>query len=219
LADPAASQVRIPLDVGRLDGILKMPADASGLVLFAHGRGSSRERARDDVIASTLQQRGIATLLVDLLTPVEDSRFSNRFNIGLLSERLELATDWVQKQQGLAAIALGYIGASTGAAAALRAGANRGDQIKAIVSHGGRPDLVGPALLTRVTAPTLLLVGGRDSSGIALNREALTHISSEKEMRVVPGATNLFDEPGTFGQVAAHAADWFGAHLSRVTSG
>lgn len=216
MKDLALSPVKIPVNVGHLEGLLSVPADACGLVLFAHGRGSSRERLRNNFVASTLQQRGIATLLFDLLTPVEDSRYSNRFNIDLLSERLELATDWIHEQQGLSAIAIAYMGASTGAAAALRAGANRGESIKAIVSRGGRPDLAGPAVLTQVKAPTLMLVGGRDTSGIALNREAIAQITCEKQMRVVAGATQLFDEPGTLEQVSRHAADWFGGHFKNL---
>lgn len=195
-----------------------MPVDASGLVLFAHGRGGSRELLRNNFVSSTLQQRGIATLPFDLLTPVEDSRNSNRFNIDLLSERLELATAWIRKRQGLSGIAIAYMGAGTGAAAALRAGANRGDKITAIVTWGGRPDLAGPGVLAKVRAPTLLIVGGRDASGIALNREAIEHITCEKQMRVVAGATHLFDEPGTLDQVSTHAANWFSDHLENVAS-
>lgn len=212
------SPVKIPVDVGHLEGMLSVPVDASGLVLFAHGRGGSRELLRNNFVSSTLQQRGIATLLFDLLTPVEDSRYSNRFNIDLLSERLELATAWIRKRQGLTGIAIAYMGAGTGAAAALRAGANRGDKIKAIVARGGRPDLAGPGVLAKVRAPTLLIVGGRDTSGIALNREAIKHISCEKQMRVVAGATHLFDEPGTLEQVSKHAANWFSDHLGNVAS-
>ena len=153
-----------------------------------------------------------------MFTPVEDSQFGNRFNVDLLTERLELATDWLRKQQELADIAIGYIGASTGAAAALRAGANRGDQIKAIVSRGGRPDLAGPGVLSQVKAPTLLLVGGRDTSVIALNREAIAHMTCVKRMHVIPGATHLFEEPGTLEQVTSQAADWFSDHLADAAS-
>lgn len=214
----ALRPVKIPVDVGRLDGMLTVPAEACGLVLFAHGSGSSHQSPRNKLIASTLQERGIATLLFDLLTPVEDSQFSNRFNVDLLTERLELATDWVRKQEGLADIAIGYFGASTGAAAALRAGGNRGEHIKAIVSRGGRPDLAGPGVLSQVKAPTLLLVGGRDTSVIALNREATAHMACEKQMRVIPGATHLFEEPGMLEQVSTQAADWFSEHLGGEAS-
>jgi pimeloyl-ACP methyl ester carboxylesterase len=196
--------------------MLSVPADASGLVLFAHGRGTSRELLRNNFVASTLQQRGIATLLFDLLTPVEDSRHSNSFNIDLLSERLELATDWTRKRQDLAGISIAYMGAGTGAAAALRGGANSGDTVKAIVARGGRPDLAGPGVLAKLTAPTLLIVGGRDTSGIALNREAIEHINCEKQMRVVSGAGHQFDEPGTLEQVSTHAANWFSDHLKNI---
>ena len=160
-----------------------------------------------------LQQRGFATLLFDLLTPVEDSRISNRFNVDLLTDRLELATDWVRKQHGLADFPTGYIGASTGAAAAMRAAANKGDQIKAIVARGGRPDLAGPDVLSQVKAPKLLLVGGRDTSVIALNREAMAQMTCETHMRVIPGASHLFEEPGTLEEVSTQAADWFSNHL------
>ena len=214
----ALRPIKIPVNVGRLDGMLTVPADASGLVLFAHGSGSSHQSPRNKLVASTLQERGLATLLFDLLTPVEDSQSSNRFNVDLLTERLELATDWVRKQQGLADIAIGYFGASTGAAAALRAGANRGEHIKAIVSRGGRPDLTGPGVLSQVKAPTLLLVGGRDTSVIALNREAIGHMTCEKQLRVIPGATHLFEEPGMLEQVSTQAADWFSDRLGGEAS-
>jgi putative phosphoribosyl transferase len=198
--------------------MLTVPAGATGLVLFVHGSGSSHRSPRNKMLATTLQERGIATLLFDLLTPVEDSQISNRFNVDLLTERLELATDWVHKQQGLSDISIGYIGASTGAAAALRASANRGEQIKAIVSRGGRPDLAGPTVLSQVKAPTLLLVGGRDTSAIALNREAIAQLTCVKQMRVIPGATHLFEEPGTLEQVSTQAADWFSNYLGGAAS-
>lgn len=218
MQDITLSRIKIPVNVGHLEGMLSVPVDASGLVLFAHGRGTSRELLRNNFVASAFQQRGIATLLFDLLTPVEDSRYSNGFNIDLLSERLELASDWARKRQDLAGIAIAYMGAGTGAAAALRSGANSGDTIKAIVARGGRPDLAGPGVLAKVKAPTLLIVGGRDTSGIALNREAIEHINCEKQIRVVSGATHQFDEPGTLEQVSTHAANWFSDHLKNIAS-
>jgi len=210
--------VRIPVEVGRLDGTLTVPPGATGLVLFVHGSGSNHRSPRNNMIAATLHERGIATLLFDLLTPVEDSRISNRFNVDLLTERLELATDWVRQQPELSDVALGYLGASTGAAAALRAAANRSEQIRAIVSRGGRPDLAGPVVLGQVKAPTLLLVGGRDTSVLALNREATGHLTCEKQMRVITGAKHLFEEPGTLEQVSTQAADWFSDHLADSAS-
>ena len=218
MTDFALRPVKISVDVGHLEGVLTVPTDAAGLVLFGHGSGSSHQSPRINLVASTLQQRGIATLLFDLLTPVEDSQYGNRFNVNLLTDRLELATDWVRKQQGLADIAIGYIGESTEAAATLRAGANKGEQIKAIVSRGGRPDLAGPDVLSQVKAPTLLLVGGRDTSVIALNREAIAHMTCVKQMRVVPGATHLFEEPGTLEQMSTQAADWFSNYLGSAAS-
>jgi len=201
------------VDVGRLDGTLTVPSGATAIVLFVHGSGSSHRSPRNKLLAAALQERGFATLLFDLLTPVEDSRISNRFNVDLLTERLELATDWVRKEHGFAKVPAGYIGASTGVAAALRAAANKGDQIKAIVSRGGRPDLAGASVLGQVKAPTLLLVGGRDTSAIALNREAKAHMTCETHMRVIPGASHLFEEPGALELVSAHAADWFSSHF------
>ena len=201
--------VKIPLEVGRLDGALAVPPEAVGIVLFAHGSGSSHKSPRNKLVAEYLQEGGIATVLFDLLTPVEDSRHNNRFNVDLLTERLQLATDWIGTQPRLATLPLGYFGASTGAAAALRAGALLGERIKAIVSRGGRPDLAGDQALREVRSPTLLLVGGRDTAVLALNRETTTKLQCEKQMRVIPGATHLFDEPGTLEQVATEAAAWF----------
>jgi len=214
LDQPSLKSVRIPLDVGSLNGILATPDNAVGLVLFAHRNGGSRQSSRNDPIARALQQCGIATLLFDLLTPVEDSRHSNRFNVNLLAERLELATVWITQQEDFSRSPVGYFGVSTEAAAALRAAAHFGEQTKAIVSQSGRPDLAGPDALSAVTAPTLLLVGGRDTSAIALNREALGRLNCDRQMHVIPGAKNLSDEPVATGQVAAEASAWFSRHFA-----
>ena len=207
-------QVAIEVDVGRLDGTLTLPAAAQGLVLFAHGTGSGRHSPRNTFVASVLQKRAIATLLFDLLTPAEDTEYRTRFDIELLTSRLLLASQWARGQAELAALPLGYFGASTGAAAALRASVAVPTAPRAIVSRGGRPDLAGSETLARVTAPTLLLVGGRDTSVIALNRDALAKLGGEKQLRVIPGASHLFEEPGTLEQVAQQAADWFGQHFA-----
>jgi dienelactone hydrolase len=206
-------QVAIETDAGRLDGTLTVPDAPRGLVLFAHGTGSGRLSPRNAFLASALQQRAIATLLFDLLTPAEDTEYRTRFDIDLLTSRLLLATRWASSQAELAALPLGYFGASTGAAAALRAALALPDQAKTVVSRGGRPDLAGAETLGRVRFPTLLLVGGRDTSVIALNREALAKLGGEKQLRVVPGASNQFEEPGTLEQMAQQAADWFEQHF------
>ena len=211
---PSLTPVKIPLEVGRLNGTLTTPENAVGLVLFAHRNGGSRHSSRNDPIASALQQGGIATLLFDLLTPVEDSRHSNRFNVNLLAERLELATAWITEQGAFSNSPVGYFGVSTEAAAALRAAAHFGEKTRAIVSQSGRPDLAGPDALSAVTAPTLLLVGGRDTSAIALNREALGKLNCDRQMHVIPGAKNLSDEPAAVEQVATEATAWFSRHFA-----
>ncbi|UCH46882.1 MAG: dienelactone hydrolase family protein [Betaproteobacteria bacterium] len=206
---PAVTPVKIPLEVGRLEGVLARPERAQGVVLFANRNGGSQQSARDNPIAAALHKSAIATLVFDLLTPVEDSRHSNRFNVDLLAERLQLATEWVSEQGDFANIPVGYFGAGTGAAAALRAAAHFGERTRAVVSQGGRLDLTGEEALAAVKAPTLLLVGGRDTSAIALNREALARLSCDKEMHVIPGAKQLSSEPGAAEQVASQAAAWF----------
>jgi len=205
--------VKIPLEVGRLDGMLATPEKAIGVVLFANRNGGSEQGARDNPVAVALQKNGIATLLFDLLTPVEDSRHSNRFNVDLLAERLQLATAWLTKQNNFAGKPVGYFGGGTGAAAALRAAAHFGDKTRAVVAEAGRPDLAGQQALAAVKAPTLLLVGGRDTSAIALNREALARLNCEKQMHVIPGAKQLYGVPGAVEQVAAQAAAWFSRHF------
>ena len=208
--------VSITVGETTLQGDLAVPLDAHGAVLFAHGSGSSRFSPRNRYVAATLQAAGFATLLIDLLTRAEedvDARTGHlRFDVELLAERLARATDWVGRQPETRGLALGYFGASTGAAAALLAAAVYGDAIRAVVSRGGRPDLALPAL-PRVTAPTLLIVGGNDPEVLDLNREALEALGSEKELRVVPGASHLFGEPGALDQVARLARLWFERHL------
>jgi putative phosphoribosyl transferase len=202
----------ILVDVGRLDGTLVVPEKARGLVLFAHGTGSGRLSPRNTLVASFLHQRGIATLLFDLLTPAEDTEYRTRFDIDLLTKRLLIATGWARAQAETTGLVVSYFGASTGAAAAVRAAASGTAPVSAIVSRGGRPDLAGDAL-ERLAVPTLLLVGGRDVPVLALNRDALQRLRCEKQLRVIPGAGHLFEEPGTLDQVAHQAADWFEQHL------
>lgn len=203
-----------------LKGNLNLPDDARAIVLFAHGSGSSRHSSRNRHVARLLNEARLATLLIDLLTAREDAidlqtaRF--RFDIELLSERLVGATDWLTQSVDTSHLRIGYFGASTGAAAALVAAALRADAIGAVVSRGGRPDLAGAAL-TRVRAPTLLIVGGDDGHVIELNREGLGQLRCEKQLVIVPGATHLFEEPGALDEVARLARDWFLRHLVSLT--
>ena len=204
--------VRIPAGEVVLSGDLVAPADARGIVVFAHGSGSSRLSPRNRHVAAILRRGGLATFLMDLLTREEeavDARTAHlRFDIPFLARRLVAATDWLEKKAETRALPLGYFGASTGAAAALVAAAERPAVARAIVSRGGRPDLAGPAL-ARVRAPTLLIVGSLDPIVIALNEQAKRQMSTDVELMIVPGATHLFEEPGTLEQVADHARDWF----------
>jgi dienelactone hydrolase len=190
-----------------LPGTLVHPAAGQGIVLFAHGSGSSRLSPRNRLVAERLQRAGLGTLLFDLLRPEEGSNRLNVFDTSLLAERLAAATDWVWSGE-LRGIPVGYFGASTGAAAALVAETLTSYRIAAIVSRGGRPDLAGSAL-PRVQAPTLLIVGGDDSGVIELNEEALTQLTCEKHLAIVPGAGHLFEEPGTLDQVVTLACNWF----------
>lgn len=199
-----------------LEGDLGLLRDARGLVLFAHGSGSSRHSPRNRFVATVLREAGLATLLIDLLTPEEESEDLRtarlRFDIGLLAERLVGATDWLSREPETHRLPLGYFGASTGGGAALVAAAERPDAARAVVSRGGRPDLAGSAL-ERVRAPTLLIVGGQDYEVLELNMRSLERIRTEKELAVIPGATHLFEEPGALEQVAALARDWFVRYL------
>jgi len=209
-------QVKIPADSVGLEGILTVPKDAQGLAIFAHGSGSSRLSPRNRFVAGVLQKAGMGTLLFDLLTAKEDEVYENRFDIPLLTGRLKAATLWARGQSGTAKLKTGYFGASTGTAVALVAAADFGKEIMAIVSRGGRPDLANEAL-GRVTAPTLLLIGGEDHVVIGLNKKAYDLIKAEKEMKIIPGATHLFEEPGALEEVARLAAEWFRKYLATHT--
>jgi len=199
-----------------LEGDLNLPEGAQAIVLFAHGSGSGRHSSRNRYVARVLNEAKLATLLLDLLTAEEeaiDLRTAHlRFNIGLLGARLIGATDWLTQYAATRRLPIGYFGASTGAAAALVAAAERPEDVKAVVSRGGRPDLAGPAL-PLVRAPTLLIVGGNDFEVIALNRAAFALLRREKDLVIVPGATHLFEEPGALEEVARLARDWFHRHL------
>jgi putative phosphoribosyl transferase len=207
-----ASDVRIPAGTTRLPGTMVVPPDPVGIVVFAHGSGSSRHSPRNAAVARTLQSGALATLLFDLLNEREAAERRNVFDIGLLADRLVAATAWVRDQAQLTDVPIGYFGASTGAAAALVAAARQPAAIGAIVSRGGRPDLAG-SHLQAVTAPTLLIVGGRDTVVLRLNEQARAALGGTSQLEVVPGATHLFEDPGALERVAALATDWFTTHL------
>ena len=204
--------VEIPALFRKLNGIINLPSDAKGIVLFAHGSGSSRFSSRNQYVARELQQAGLATLLFDLLDEEEAADRAKVFDINLLAERLKTAAAWVKQVEDLSSLRLGYFGASTGAAAALVAAADHASDVKAVVSRGGRPDLAGNAL-PQVKAPTLLIVGGDDEPVIELNRRALAQLRCEKQLKIVPGATHLFPEPGALEKVAFLASQWFQLYL------
>lgn len=196
-----------------LDGDLRIPVDARGLVLFAHGAGSSRRSPRNRAVAEHLNSAGFATLLLDLLTQVEAGERANVFDIGLLTQRLLSVTRWAQDDVELRTLPLFYFGASTGAAAALRAASHVGSAVNAIVSRGGRPDLAGDAL-ERVISPTLLIVGGADWQVLGLNEQAAERMRCRHQVAIVPGATHLFEEPGALDLVAQLAGEWFSRFLT-----
>jgi pimeloyl-ACP methyl ester carboxylesterase len=208
--------VQVPAGSVTLEGNLTLPEESRAIVIFAHGSGSSRHSPRNRYVARVLNEAKLATLLIDLLTLHEefvDARTAQlRFDIDLLAERLVDATDWLTQFPDTKHLRTGYFGASTGAAAALAAAAVRPDAVRAIVSRGGRPDLAGAAL-TRVQAPTLLIVGEHDDQVVQLNRQALTQLRCEKRLVIVPGATHLFEEAGTLDEVARLARGWFQRHL------
>ena len=208
--------VQINIDSQVLDGNLTISPTSTAVVLFAHGSGSSRHSPRNRFVAQYLNQAGLATLLMDLLTAEEESidmyNARLRFDIAMLAERVVSATDWLSALDTSEELNIGYFGASTGAAAALVAAVERPELVKAIVSRGGRPDLAGP-VLNRVQAPTLLIVGGNDEPVISMNKDALDQMNAVKEMKIVPGATHLFEEPGTLEEVARMATEWFLDHL------
>lgn len=201
----------------RLGGHLMVPDHAHGIVVFAHGSGSSRHSPRNRFVASVLNKAGLGTLLFDLLTDEEEMNRANVFDIELLGQRLVDVTQWIGGEPGVAGLPIGYFGASTGAAAALRAAAAPDSEVVAVVSRGGRPDLAGPHL-AEVSAPTLLIVGGRDDVVLSLNRQAQALLECESKLEIVPGATHLFEEPGTLRQAAELARDWFLEHLSPAPS-
>lgn len=208
--------VHISVDSVQLEGALALPEQAQGLVVFAHGSGSSRFSPRNNFVARILREARIGTLLLDLLTEEEDTIYASRFAIDLLTERLLLVTSWLQGQPQTQHRAIGYFGASTGAAAALKAAATVGFGIGAVVSRGGRPDLVGEAL-ARVQSPTLLIVGGSDQVVLQLNRQAYAQLQAPKQLVVIPGATHLFEEPGALEEVARLATQWFSRSLPKTS--
>jgi putative phosphoribosyl transferase len=216
-----ATGIHIPVGDVVLEGDLVVPDNASGVVVFAHGSGSGRHSPRNRQVASTLNEAGFGTLLMDLLTAEEDEfdrvTGEHRFDIPLLADRLVAAIDWLRGGEP-ARLSIGLFGASTGAAAALVAAAARADDVAAVVSRGGRPDLAGSAL-SRVRAPTLLIVGGADHQVLELNRRALKQLRTEKELAVVPGAGHLFEEAGALEQVAELAAEWFSRYLGQGDDG
>jgi dienelactone hydrolase len=205
---------QIPVNGVKLEGMLIVPEHATGLVLFAHGSGSGRHSPRNNFVAQNLNDAGIGTLLMDLLTKQEDTIYENRFDIDLLTWRLERATQWITEQPRCSSLEVGYFGASTGAAAALNAAATFGSSIGAVVSRGGRPDLAMEALAS-VQSPTLLIVGGLDEVVIQLNRQAYEKLKTKKHLAIVKGATHLFEEPGTLQEVAHLATAWFNRYLGR----
>jgi putative phosphoribosyl transferase len=213
-----SSLASIPAGPVSIEGMLEIPERAAGLVLFAHGSGSSRLSPRNNFVAGVLRQAGVGTLLMDLLTPAEDRDYDRRFDIALLTQRLLDAARWVVSQPDTRELPLGFFGASTGAAAALEAAAILGPDARAVVSRGGRPDLASREALGTVTAPTLLLVGGLDDIVIELNQRAYGQLKCEKELVIVPGATHLYEEAGTLEQVARQAAAWFARHLPAKTA-
>jgi putative phosphoribosyl transferase len=217
----ATESVLIDAGAGAIGADLRVPARAAGLVMFAHGSGSSRFSSRNRAVAAFLEARGFGTLLLDLLTRDEDTvdriTAEHRFDIPLLGRRVVIATDWSDRRDDLRGLPLGYFGASTGAAAALLAAAERPARAQAVVSRGGRPDLAATAL-PRVQAPTLLIVGSRDEPVIEMNETAKARMTARVELAIVPGATHLFEEPGTIEQVMALAADWFQRWLAPASA-
>ena len=213
--------VRLTADALTIEGNLTLPQGAAGVVLFAHGSGSSRHSPRNRYVARRLNEARLGTLLIDLLTSDEElldrQTAELRFDIGLLAGRLLAATDWLAGQEKTQGLRIGYFGASTGAGAALVAAAERPELVAAVVSRGGRPDLAGLAL-PRVQAPTLLIVGGDDLAVVQLNQAALAQLRCEKSLMIVPRATHLFEEPGALDQVARLAAEWFGRYLTSAES-
>jgi len=208
------TDIRIPIGTTYLNGILRFKKDTKGIVLFSHGSGSSRFSSRNNYVADFLLTQGFSSLLFDLLTTEEDMIYNNRFDIDLLSERLLKATLWISNNKETKDLPMAYFGASTGAASALKAASFMKDTIKAIVSRGGRPDLAMD-VLDKITTPTLLIVGGKDDVVIELNKKAKRNISGICELKIVDGATHLFEEPGALDLVSKLTADWFDIYLSK----
>ncbi len=211
------TEATIPVGEVQLAGTLRIPEHADGIVLFAHGSGSSRFSPRNRQVAAVLEDAGLATLLIDLLSAREESEDSRtgalRFDVPMLADRLLAATVWLHANEGTTSLPIGLFGASTGAGAALLAAAERPELIKAVVSRGGRPDLAGKAL-RHVSAPTLLIVGERDAVVLDLNERAAAELATERKLEIVSGATHLFEEPGALEEVAVLARDWFSLHLA-----
>jgi len=208
--------VRIKCGSILVEGMLEVPPDPAGIVLFAHGSGSSRFSPRNNYVAAALRQSRIGTLLMDLLTSEEDDQERARFDIALLTQRLDAAVDWLQHSPASSALPLGLFGASTGAAAALQVAAQRPDDIAAVVSRGGRPDMAGEPVLKKVLTPTLLLVGGLDVAVIDLNQTAFATLGCEKHIEIIPEAGHLFEEAGKLAKVASLAAGWFIRHMQAI---
>ncbi|MCX8052468.1 MAG: alpha/beta hydrolase [Armatimonadetes bacterium] len=207
-------QVEIESGAARLPGMLVVPEGAHGIVVFAHGSGSGRFSPRNQFVAAVLREARLGTLLIDLLEQSESDDRSKVFDIELLAKRLISSTEWLRADDETSDLSIGYFGASTGAAAALQAAASLGDEVSAIVSRGGRPDLAAP-FLSQVTAPTLLIVGGRDYPVIPLNQQAYELLVCIKEIVIIPEATHLFEEPGALEEVARLASSWFTRYLRR----
>lgn len=212
MADQSDNLVHIPVDGVRLEGELTPPSGTNGLVVFAHGSGSSRKSPRNTFVADVLRNSGLGTLLFDLLTEAEDQTYETRFDITLLTTRLLAVTEWLRHREGAASADIGYFGSSTGAAGALRAAATRQDDVSAVVSRGGRVDLASEQLPS-VTAATLFIVGGADTQVLELNREAFAELTCTKDLQVIEGAGHLFEGAGELEAVADIAADWFERHL------
>ncbi len=208
------SEVVIRTGEADLEGLLVLPEEALGIVAFAHGSGSSRFSPRNNYVAGILNEAGIGTLLLDLLTREEDRDYDMRFDIALLTKRLIDATAWLQEREDTKHLKIGYFGASTGAASALKAASALGKKISAVVSRGGRPDLASPQELAKVLCPTLFIVGGLDDVVIELNKSAYLHLGCRREMKIIPGATHLFEETGALEKVAFEARQWFKLHLA-----
>lgn len=197
-----------------LEGMLKIPQSAQGIVLFAHGSGSTRLSPRNNFVADILNNAGLATILIDLLSKQEDENYQSRFDIDLLTDRLNVVVQWLEKQPNTQNLGLGIFGSSTGAAAALRVASDLGEEIQAVVSRGGRPDLA-MNILDTVIAPTQFIVGGNDFGVIELNQEAFARLTCPKKFEIIPNATHLFEEPGCLEEVARIAKEWFCEHLNR----